>query len=211
MKERDDRGITLIELLVGITVLAFVGLMAGAFLNVSTKLGRRTATYADIQSESQSVMRRLTDAVMNGESVYIDQDALGTVIFTGKQAVQSGGTHYTGETFFFDKAGHSLYQKRSGDFTVNSAEGTSAPLNSSSVKDAIVSKEYLISDKLEDMDVSLEIGGVLQENADGMKEADGSVTVRFELTFSNNESRGYRCSSGSTARNTPNLIWYYKN
>ena len=210
MKERDDRGISLIELLVGITVLAFVGLMAGAFLNVSTKLGRKTVTYADIQSESQSVMRRLTDAVMNGESVYINQDAAGTVIFTGKQAVQSDGTHYTGETFFFDQGGHSLYQKRSGDFTVSSSDGSSAPLNSSTVRDGIISKEYLVSDKLEDMDVGLEIGGVLQNEADGRKEADGSVTVRFDLTFSNKESSGYQCSSGSSTRNKPAVVWYYK-
>ena len=61
---RDNRRISLIEILVGIAILSVVGLMAGSFLGMSSKLGRKTAVYADIQKESQSVMKRLTDGVM---------------------------------------------------------------------------------------------------------------------------------------------------
>ena len=148
---RDNRGISLIEILVGIAILSVVGLMAGSFLGMSSKLGRKTAVYADIQKESQSVMKRLTDGVMNAESIYIQEDSGGTVIFFGKRVVMTDTTNYAGETFFFDKSAHSIYQVRKGDFRVDGA----GDLDSTAVKAAMCSREYLVSDKLDSIAVNL--------------------------------------------------------
>lgn len=203
---RDNRGISLIEILVGIAILSVVGLMAGSFLGMSSKLGRKTAVYADIQKESQSVMKRLTDGVMNAESIYIQEDSGGTVIFFGKRVVMTDTTNYAGETFFFDKSAHSIYQVRKGDFRVDGA----GDLDSTAVKAAMCSREYLVSDKLDSIAVNLGIDGKGREEANGFKEADGPVTVEFELEFSYQDVDPYKSSSGATARNMPELVWYQR-
>ena len=53
--KKDNRGISLIELLVSMTILAVIGLVAGRFLELSIRLSNRTAVEAVIQEDSQAV------------------------------------------------------------------------------------------------------------------------------------------------------------
>lgn len=208
MRQRDDRGITLIELLVGVTVLAVVGFMAGAFLNMSTKLSRRTVTYSDIQEESQNVENRLTTAVMNAKSIYIEKDSGGIVFFTGEKRSASDGTHYTGEIFFYDKDGASLYQKRDADIVREAGTDGIAALGTGDVKSDLARSEYLISNKMESLEISLQIDGKTRTENIDTGALDGPATVKFDAVFSWFESDNYHMNFSATTRNMPESVWF---
>ena len=84
LTESGNGGFSLIELLVGISVLAVVGLMITSLFSSSTRLYRSTASYSNIQTESQAVSRKISNAIMGAGSLYLNEGERGSYLFTGE-------------------------------------------------------------------------------------------------------------------------------
>ncbi|MEY8338682.1 prepilin-type N-terminal cleavage/methylation domain-containing protein [Lachnospiraceae bacterium 62-35] len=199
MERGDNRGISLIELLAGIAILAMIGIMMTGFLKVSARLGGRTIAYAHIQQESRTVMRRLTRGVMNGKSLYIKEEENGTLIFLGEICTEAETTTYMGEIFYFDREHRSLYQNRNGSFTIeqDKSQNEFQELSCAAIKEDICRKDYLITDSLEELELSTEAGDLFK--------TESKTTVSFWLTFTFGRGESYSCHTMALMRNDPQL------
>lgn len=226
---RDNRGVTIIELLIGISVLAVVGLMVSQLFGSSARMYHSTIFYADVQTESQSVSRRLSGSIMNASSLFLEETDEGLVLFTGKLSGSSGG-----DLYWFNKTTGCLYMNL-GFITGNTSglsgkpeltsgvpgpsDGLSAGtgqgeteeetyLTVETVRDAIENsssdaREYLISDKIKELEISL------TPALDEMKRKEGTyyyssaqkVTVNYTITLKYLDSSDYTVSSSTTPRN----------
>lgn len=188
-----EGGFSLIELLVGISVLTVVGLMITSLFGSSTRLYRSTISYSNIQTESQTVSRRLSNAIMSAKSLYLKEEDTGLCLFTGKPKNEMGKTIYSGEIFWLNKETNCLYQDSSFFAEESGSEGDEAsdfvPLKLETVKNAFEENEsrrrqYLISDKVTDMEFLI-----------------GSETVNFGITFQYLDSKTYSVNTSATPRN----------
>ena len=112
-RKNADKGFTLIELLVGISVMAIVGLMMTSLFGSSTRLYRSTISYSNIQTESQTVSRRISNTVMGARSLYLNEGEKGTYLFTGEVTKEAGKAKFSGEMLWFNKETNCLYQNSS--------------------------------------------------------------------------------------------------
>lgn len=221
MIKKDNRGITLIELLIGVTVLAVVGTMVMQLMTSSTRMYHSTITYADIQTESQSVSRRLSKAIMEAEVIGMEKGDKGTCLFAGKR---EGGV-YGGTAFWYNSETGCLYQNSSFSVDTSGAagakgegggkEGTDkaredaaegigtekdAPIDMDTISAALDGKrEYLISDKVAELDFTI-------PEEDGKK----GRTIHYDIVFHFLDSKTYPVTSSVTPRNWELEGWWKK-
>lgn len=203
-RQLDRRGITMIELVIGIAILSVVGVMAVSFLSFSVRMYHFTSTYASIQTESQMVSRRLSDVIMGAQNIYLDETEDNVFLFTGVITVQDQ-ILYNGEIFWFDKKTNSMYQNSS---VCVKATGMNGTLTSADVEKVILegmdTKEFLISDKIKALDFSifpqLEEAERIEKGSD-FYTLDRSITINYTLTLGFLGSEDYVLCSGTTPRN----------
>ncbi|WP_455716470.1 PulJ/GspJ family protein [Anaerosporobacter sp.] len=68
MKKIDNRGVTLVELIIVMALAAIVSLMAFSFLQDSTHYYNRVSAEVDIQMEAQTTYNQIRDFVMSAEA-----------------------------------------------------------------------------------------------------------------------------------------------
>lgn len=214
----DNKGFSLIELLVGISILAVVGVMISSLLGSSSRLYRSTITYSNIQSESQTVSRRLSNAIMGAKSLYLNEQEQGTYLFTGEVKSEAGKKIYNGEIFWFNKETGCLYQnssfvaeedsdsdaaeeygthqKTGGSETGEDTNGTKGILTVETVKKEMEEnssrgREYLISDKVKKLEFSI----------------SPELTLNYEIYFQYLDSKSYTVNSSATPRNKNAKLW----
>lgn len=203
-RQLDSRGITMIELVIGMAILSVVGVMAVSFLSFSVRMYHFTSINASLQTESQMVSRRISDVIMGAQNIYLDETEDSVILFTGVITVEDN-IMYHGEIFWFDKKTSSMYQN---SFISVKATGTNGTLTSADVEKAILegmdTREFLISDKIKALDFS--IFPQLKE-ADRIKKGsdfyilDKGITIYYTLTLGYLDSEDYVLCSGTTPRN----------
>ena len=228
-----NQGFTLIELLIGISILSVVGVMTMMLTGTASRMYRSTIRISQIQTESQTVSRRLSRAVMDAASIYLDESGEGTILFTGDITKEDDSFVYFGEMFWWDKDSGCLYQGSHVSIRVSKADGEengedeagggeeglpAGALTCSAAKAFFLGgtgsgREYLISDKLREM--SLEIYPTLEEEDKAIEgsyyyTADGAVTVNYALTFSHLDSGDYKTESSASTRNIVKYLWERK-
>lgn len=67
MKKIDNKGVTLVELIVVMAIGAIVALIAFSFLHDSTRFYNKVSAEVDIQMEAQTTYNQIRDLVMNAE------------------------------------------------------------------------------------------------------------------------------------------------
>lgn len=232
--ESGNGGFSLIELLVGISVLAVVGLMITSLFSSSTRLYRSTASYSNIQTESQAVSRKISNAIMGAGSLYLNEGERGSYLFTGEVKTEAGKNVYSGEIFWFNKETGCLYQNsgfkaeqdinsgpdiaggESHDETGDKISGNPGVLSLETVRAALEEnagngREYLISDKVKKLDFT--IFPELTENErinedDGFYKTDGKISVNFALTFQYLDSKSYFVTTSAAPRNRIAVLWW---
>lgn len=222
MKRSSDRGFTLVELMFGIAILAIVGLMVGQLIASASRMYRSTIAFADIQTESQMVSRRIGSAVMNAEGIYLDETAQGIILFTGEQVGEESSISYSGEIFWFDKDTGCLYQNSSfvmsQDAGTGSGSGSFGSLSVKSVKESMENsagggREYRISDKVKSMEfeTSADLKAENEiETGSGYYVVEGNVTISYTIEFQYLDSDQYVMSAGATPRNRIGLFRWKK-
>lgn len=220
MRCLNNQGVTLIELLIGISVLTVVGLMVSQVFGSATRMYHSTIIYADIQTESQSVSRRLSSSLMNASNLYLEENDEGLILFTGALSDTTGGTSETGDLFWFNKTTGCLYLNVDfsyGDSSKNLLEESEGEdyLTVETVRDAIENstsngRQYLISDKVEALDVTLTplLSEMKRQEDTYFYTTDKKVTVNYTITMKYLDSSEYTVSSSTTPRNrVKSLRW----
>lgn len=220
MRCLNNQGVTLIELLIGISVLTVVGLMVSQVFGSATRMYHSTIIYADIQTESQSVSRRLSSSLMNASNLYLEENEEGLILFTGARADSTGGTSETGDLFWFNKTTGCLYLNVDfsyGDSSKNLLEESEGEdyLTVETVRDAIENstsngRQYLLSDKVETLDVTLTplLSEMNRQEDTYFYTTDKKVTVNYTITMKYLDSSEYTVSSSTTPRNrVKSLRW----
>ena len=190
--KKDNRGISLIELLVSMTILAVIGLVAGRFLELSIRLSNRTAVEAVIQEDSQAVFDYFQDAIMNAKEIYLEENQSVIFLVAGTDKVWEEDL-VSGVLFYYNKNTGCLYQSR--DIQVRRDESGNA--DPEKLKMQIEKEDYLISSRLKNVEILLESQDTDVDSGEGKRE---TVHVDVRLTFRYG-GREYTCSSGFTTRN----------
>ncbi|WP_125143757.1 PilW family protein [Clostridium transplantifaecale] len=232
-RKNANKGFTLIELLVGISVMAIVGLMMTSLFGSSTRLYRSTISYSNIQTESQTVSRRISNTVMGARSLYLNEGEKGTYLFTGEVTEEAGKAKFSGEMLWFNKETNCLYQNSgflaeedSGALeeanSTGEEEGSEENLQSLGAlspdtvrkafeENASKGREYLISDKVQELKFT--IYPVLTEkerigDTGYFYKTEGKVTVDFAITFQYLDSKSYSVDTSATPRNRLAVLWW---
>ena len=228
-----NKGFTLIELLVGISVMAIVGLMMTSLFGSSTRLYRSTISYSNIQTESQTVSRRISNTVMGARSLYLNEGEKGTYLFTGEVTEEAGKAKFSGEMLWFNKETNCLYQN--SGFLLEEDSGALEEANSTGEEDgeeenlqslgalspdtvrkafednAGKGREYLISDKVQELKFTI-YPVLTQEERIGdsgyFYKTEGKVTVDFAITFQYLDSKSYSVDTSATPRTRRAVLWW---
>lgn len=232
-RKNANKGFTLIELLVGISVMAIVGLMMTSLLGSSTRLYRSTISYSNIQTESQTVSRRISNAVMGARSLYLNEGEKGTYLFTGEVTEEAGKVKFSGEMLWFNKETNCLYQN--SGFLAEEDSGALEEANSTGEEEgggenfqslgalspdtvrkafeenANKGREYLISDKVQELKFTIYPVLIQKErigDAGYFYKTEGKVTVDFAITFQYLDSKSYSVDTSATPRNRLAVLWW---
>lgn len=233
-RKKANRGFTLIELLVGISIMTVVGLMMTSLFGSSTRLYRSTVSYSNIQTESQTVSRRISNTVMGARSLYLNEGEKGTYLFTGDVTEEAGKVRFSGDMLWFNKETNCLYQNSSflaeedssaakesaitgdeGDEEEQEMLKSQGALSPETVRKAFEEngksgREYLISGKVQELEFIIYPELTEKERiGDGyFYKIDGKVTVDFAITFQYLDSKSYSVDTGATLRNRLALVWW---
>ena len=237
-RKNANKGFTLIELLVGISVMAIVGLMMTSLFGSSTRLYRSTVSYSNIQTESQTVSRRISNTVMGARSLYLSEGEKGTYLFTGEVTKEAGKAKFSGEMLWYNKETNCLYQNSgflaeedssaleepnsTGEEDGEKEDGkeeqlqTLGALSPDTVRKAFEEnagkgREYLISDKVQELKFTI-YPVLTQEERIGdagyFYKTEGKVTVDFAITFQYLDSKSYSVNTSATPRNRLAVLWW---
>lgn len=208
---KNNRGITMVELLVGMAVLSVVGLFAASFLSSALWMYRTTINYADVQTEGQAISRRLSNGIMKASGLYFDDSPKGTVLFTGKITEGDSAVSYGGEIFWLDKETGEFYQNDTFFLEVPREEeknGEQAPLTAELVGSALTGisdpREYLVGENVQELIFTLapELTPEDRIQTDSsFYMADQRITVHFAITLRDKGDKDYMTGSGATPRN----------
>lgn len=115
MKKIDNRGVTLVELIVVMAIAAIVSLIAFSFLHDSTRYYNKISAEVDIQMEAQTTYNQIRDLVMNAERGVV---AFGMQNSSENRKLTVGGKEYrslviynnnTIQAIIYDEASKKLY------------------------------------------------------------------------------------------------------
>lgn len=229
-----DEGFSLIELLVGISIMAVVGSLISTLLGSSTRLYRSAISNSNVQAESQFVSRRIGNAIMEAKSIYLYEQEDGSYLFTGERKAGAGQATYSGQIFWFNRETGCLYQDssfravedsdkaehdktgRPGAPTKEGAKSGVAPiLTAETVRRELEEnggngRAYLISDKVRSLDFAIYPELTREER---IREGshyyikDSDITVYYDILFLYQDSKSHSVSSCATPRNRIEVLW----
>lgn len=205
-----NSGVTMIELIIGMAILATVGLMVGSLFFSSFRMYQSTMTEAEIQTESQMVSRRIGNVVMAAENLYYDDSADGTILFVGNLP-RSTSEKYNGEILWFNKKTNCLYQRSDAAILIETGSLSVPPLTAAAAEAALEGgtdpREYLISDKVKGLVFTITPAldtesSEVNPSSNHFYTVKRTVTLHYTITFNYLDGKDYTVTSGATPRNT---------
>lgn len=205
----DNRGFSLIELLLAIGILAVVALMLTQILTISARLYRKTHYTSVLQKDAQMISRRLETAIMNANSLECTADESngtrhGLCLFLGtkeqKTAAESGTkmTVFQGPVVWFNQDTNCLYYKEDAYI-----ESTAAVLDCAAAKSYLegngtqAKKDYLMSSNVAELQITIP-----ENQGSGSTLAHTAVT--YELKLRHISGAEYTIKNSAVPRNIRN-------
>ena len=82
---RSVRGMTLIELIVGLAISSVVSLMAAQFFSVVVRLHRTSTEISSIQKDAQTITAQLTRSIMSAAEICYTDNGRECLLMTGRE------------------------------------------------------------------------------------------------------------------------------
>ncbi|MCM1144476.1 MAG: type II secretion system GspH family protein [Blautia sp.] len=148
---KDNKGMSLVELLISVTILAIVIVSAAAFMVTGSRSFARGSANSNVQSEAELAVNQVEDLVIdvNGGVDYLVDDTADTeeLVMYHVENDDSGVTTYKKRTVTWDRAGETL---KSSEWDMDYDEPTNHY-----VEKAEVYKDQLLADNVTDFNVDL--------------------------------------------------------
>lgn len=121
----NNRGFTLIELIVSIAILAVVMVAALGFMGTGANLYTRNSIQIGLQNASEQALTQMDQEILDADTGLVwkaadDSEAPYLILVSRTGGTDS--TSYSVESYAFDKASGNLYYKKSGDTAVLSGD-----------------------------------------------------------------------------------------
>ncbi|MCR4763619.1 MAG: prepilin-type N-terminal cleavage/methylation domain-containing protein [Lachnospiraceae bacterium] len=197
---RSVKGMTLIELIVGLAISSVVSLMAAQFFSIVVRLHRSSTELSVLQKEAQTISVQLTRAIMNAEEVYFHDNGRECVLILGREDGDGREVRFTGEIFYYSRNDRRLY----ADTGFDGQYSRRTLFNSLHVQSEIrriQNDDYLVSNKVEDLRFSLSedlkrmvgIGNHTYRIGD-------RIGITAEISMQYHDSRSYACTVKAVPR-----------
>lgn len=209
-----NTGFSLIELLIGLAVLSVLGIMIMLLVGMAVRLYHSSVGTSAVHGDSYRVGQIMTRAVMEADSIYLNEEDEGIVLFTGRITPDDESILYEGELFWWDEFSGCLYH---GSYVTVRAqrEENRGTLTGSAAEACFLDSpddgtEYLLSNKV--VSLSMELFPSLNYEDLAVKDdnfyiVDSAVTVNFSMTFSYLDSGEYKTNLSASTRNRINYLW----
>ena len=124
----NNRGFTLIELIVSIAILAVVMVAALGFMGTGANLYTRNSIQIGLQNASEQALTQMDQEILDADTGLVwkaaaDGSEAPCLILVNRTGGADSAT-YTVESYAFDKASGKLYYKKSGDTAVLSGDAS---------------------------------------------------------------------------------------
>jgi prepilin-type N-terminal cleavage/methylation domain-containing protein len=213
---KDNRGFSLIELLIAVAVLAVVSTMLMQILAAAAGLYRKTIVTSQLQKSSQMLSRRLETAIMNAKSLYyLENPDKGVFLYMGDTVPEQNETSFPGAYLWFDKETNAVYYCDQKMLTTSDGY----QLTIADVKNALegedgTDKDYLlavdVSELTFDLPASMNERRLTSEESSFAYTADPQPTITYHLKLQHISGITYTVSNSAVPRNHLKGIWWQK-
>ncbi len=203
---RSVRGMTLIELIVGLAISSVVSLMAAQFFSVVVRLHRTSTEISSIQKDAQTITAQLTRSIMSAAEICYTDNGRECLLMTGREEQGDTSPVFRGEVFYYDRDSGNFYAD-TGFTAVNPGQNLFNSLRIRTEMGRIATPEYLVSNKVQDLHLSLSrplsefdsLGG----DAYGVRR---DFYIEADLSMQYRESRSYEYNLRAVPRGMPEQI-----
>ncbi|SES84401.1 PilW family protein [[Clostridium] polysaccharolyticum] len=181
--KRNTKGITIIELMLGVVLFSIVALAVTYFIFTGTKICREAETAIHVQEESQIVMNQLLTITMEADNLEKKEDIVtGDIRFYVMDMDKNFASTKTEKILYYQKSSGKLYYYEV-DATASSADIAQISMELSGGTSNIIAGQ-LLGEYLKDFDVDIdthlhnvEFELLFDLNGKEMKSKD-SITLR---------------------------------
>lgn len=116
-KQLKNKGYTLVELIVSIAILAFIGIAIGGLMSSNTVVFRKSKSELEVQTVAQDSYSRLSNDIMQAKSIYIEGYKPGATVEFGNNTVGGNSSISVDESsrgYFLSDTDVNLISKYSG-------------------------------------------------------------------------------------------------
>lgn len=122
----NNRGFTLIELIISIAILAVVMVAALGFMGTGANLYTRNSIQIGLQNASEQALTQMDQEIIDTDTGLVwktaEDDTEAPYLILVNRTGGTDSTSYSVESYAFDKASGNLYYKKSGDTAVLSGD-----------------------------------------------------------------------------------------
>lgn len=195
---KDNRGMSLVELLVGIAVAAVVVSAISAIMFNCLKMYGKAAVTIDLQSEAQLALNQIVDAAMEADGLTISyNEALRQteyVLFGEIESNAAGDSfYYSGKVVVADAASEKIYLAEfpNGDYAAGDVIAGSEDACITTIVDYVKanSEKFLLASYIREAYIGI-VSGALKTNSDGKLVYEVPLVLDISLGFSKNSTSG---------------------
>jgi prepilin-type N-terminal cleavage/methylation domain-containing protein len=211
----NNRGFSLVELLIAIAVLAAISAMLLQLLSAAVGFYRKTIFTSQLQKSSQMISRRLDSAIMNASSLYYQTDENGNAfLYMGNSLPGQQETAFQGALIWYDSENDSVYYCEQQ--TIASSQNgllTIANVKKALEGESLTNKEYLLGTHVSGLTFMLpsDMGQCRREPSsidDLSYVTDNQPAVTYELSLRHVSGIMYTISNTAVPRNHLKGIWW---
>lgn len=191
MKKLNNKGFSLVEIIVAITISAFVIIVLTTFMRAGTNNFKQTNDEVQLQSQAQTSMNQIKDFVINADSVKV-YGAYGTVYEKAVVILHDDFLHI----LYYQAANQQLYYVKMSR-SISGFLGSEAEVQamSTSLTENVFDKKNLMAQYVSEFQMDTDIYDPTTGAVTGK-----SVTIHMTIRY---HSKEYPVDSKVTLRNNP--------
>lgn len=182
MKNSDNRGISLIELIVGMAISSIIIAAIILFMSAGSRGYQAAQSEISLQTEAQTVMNQIRECVLEGNNISYDSSK--SVLTVYHSDGNAATTTDAMEILWFNSSDHNMYLYRT------TAAGKASVL--ADIQSGTVTEDNLLGEYVESFEVS---GNLIDDSTGGH---GTTITVSLQMKYNGKE---YKMAEDMKLRN----------